>query len=396
MKDQFTFHPPRWISVALMILTALGIAVLGAGLYMDPQRIWANLLLVSIYLIGISVGSLVFLALLYVSGARWSVPLQRLPEALAAALPVGGVILAAVLLFHPSLYPWTAHEAAAEGHASPLRAFWLERPFFLLRALAYLAIWLAFALFIVRNSRLQDRTDDPAPTRRNFGLSAGFLVAFGITCWLSSYDWLMSLEPEWTSTIFGVYHFAGLFLSALAAVVLLTVCFRRVAPLQAFVTEDRLHDLGTLLFSFSSFWMYIWFCQYLVIWYTNHPEETAWFQRRMEGHWPVLLLIALALNWGIPFAVLLFRDTKRSPIILATVAVVVLAGRWVDLFVMIFPLQQPLAIPGWMEAGLMLGAVGIFGLGVLRALAGAPLVPVREASMVQQTAAGHLPVGRLS
>jgi hypothetical protein len=379
MQVNLVYNLPRWLLGLFAGLAVLGGATFVAGLAGDAQRAWANVLLASNYLIGVSLGSLVLLALLYVSGARWSVPIQRLPEALAVALPVGAVGLAAVLFFQPSLYAWPTH-AGSEGHTSPLRSLWLDRPFFLLRALAYLIVWMIFALFIVRNSRLQDRTDDPAPTRSNSALSAGFLVVFGITCWLSSYDWLMSLEPDWTSTIFGVYNFAGLFLSALAAVVLLAVCFRRVGALRGFVTEDRLHDLGTLLFGFSSFWMYTWFCQYLLIWYTNHPEETAWFQKRAEGPWPTLLLISLALNWGIPFAVLLFRDAKRSSIILATVALVVLAGRWVDLFVIIFPSQgEKLAIPGWTEAGVMAGAVGVFGLGVLRVSAGASLVPVRGA-----------------
>jgi hypothetical protein len=383
MKDQITFHPPQWVFGALLILIALGAVTLGVGLFLDPQRTWANVLLASIYLIELSTGSLVLLALLYVSGARWSVPLQRLPEALAAALPVGGVGLMAVLLFRPSLYAWTTPGAEGAGPASPLRSFWLDRPFFLLRALAYLGIWLTFAVLIVRNSWSQDRTDDPTPTRRNTRLAAGFLVAFGITCWLSSYDWLMSLEPDWVSTIFPVYHFAGLFLSGLAAVVFMAACFRRVGPLQPFVTAERLHDLGTLLFGFSSFWMYTWFCQYLLIWYTNHPEETAYFRWRSVGPWPGLLLVALALNWGIPFAVLLFRDAKRSPVILATVALAVLAGRWVDLFVIIVPSQREmLADPVGIEAGLMLGAAGLFGLTVLRILAGSPLVPVRDPSLV--------------
>jgi hypothetical protein len=292
---------------------------------------------------------------------------------------VAGLGLAAVLLIHPSLFPWTAEAHAAEGHASPLRSAWLERPAFLLRTLIYFALWLAFAWAIVRNSRRQDRTGDPALTARNVRLSAGFLVVFGVTCWLASSDWLMSLEPSWSSTVFGVYNFAGLFLSALAAVTLLAVCLRRVSPLREYVTADRLHDLGTLLFAFSSFWMYIWFCQYLLIWYTNHPEETAYFRRRLDGSWPAFLIADLVLNWGIPFVVLLFRAAKRSPVILAAVSLVILAGRWVDLFVMIAPSQgDTLAAPGLIEAGVSLGAVGVAGLSVLWALGRAALLPVQS------------------
>jgi hypothetical protein len=380
MPDQFAYRPSWRALLPLLTLAALGGALLGAGLFQEPQRSWANVLLASNYLIGLSTGSLVLIALLEVSGARWSAPLRRLPEALAAGLPVGAVGLIAVLLFRPSLYVWAAHDASAEEPLSPLRSLWLERPLFLLRAVAYLAVWLFFTLVIIRNSRLQDVADDPAPTRRISRLSAGFLVAFGITCWLSGDDWLRSLEADWTSTIFAVYHFAGLFLSALASFALLAVCFRRGTPLEAFVTDDRLHDLGKLLFAFSSFWAYTWFCQYLLIWYTNHPEETAWLQRREAAPWSALLLLALALNWGVPFLVLLFRDAKRSPVVLGAVALVVLAGRWVDLFVIIFPSQgEMLDMPGKIEGGAMLCATGLFGLVVLRALAAAPLVPLKGA-----------------
>jgi hypothetical protein len=378
MQDPIALHPPRWVRLLFLSLAVLGALTFVVGLSEDSHRTWANVLLMSNYLIGIATGSLVLVALFYVTGARWSVPLRRLPEALALGLPVAGVGLIAVLLLQPSLYAWTAGSVPGEAPASALRAVWLLRPFFLLRALAYLVIWLTFTVLVIRNSRRQDQTGDPAPTMSNLRLSAGFLVAFGVTCWLSGSDWLMSLEPDWVSTLFGVYHFAGLFLSALAAVTLLAVWLRRDSHSGGLVTDDRLHDLGTLLFGFSCFWMYTWFCQYLLIWYTNRPEEVAWFQRRSVGPWPAVLLLDLALNWGIPFLVLLFRDAKRRPILLGTVAFLVLVGRWVDLFLIIFPTQgETLAPPGSLEAGLALGGAGLFALAVLRALVQAPLVPVK-------------------
>ncbi|MGE5193994.1 MAG: quinol:cytochrome C oxidoreductase, partial [Deltaproteobacteria bacterium] len=183
----------------------------------------------------------------------------------------------------------------------------------------------------------------------------------GITCWLASHDWIMSLEPEWTSTMFGVYNFGGLFLSSLAAITVLVVWRRSRRHSKFPVSGSQLHDLGTLLFAFSSFWMYLWFCQYWLIWYVNNPEETIWFVRRSHDHWPALSLLNLALNWGIPFSVLLFRAAKRNPYILGGVALVILMGRWLDLFEMILP-SQPNALPafGVIEAGLLLGAAGAF------------------------------------
>jgi hypothetical protein len=360
------------------LLAFLGGAALAAGLPQEPRRTGSYLLLVSYYLVGLGLAGLLLVALHYVTGARWSVPLRRVPEAMTAVLPVAVIGLAAVLLWQPSLYPWSTSGSPQSGH-SPLQHLWLNRPFFLIRSVVYVALWLAFAAAIVHTSRRQDRDRDPAPTWRNIRLSAAFLVVFGVTCWLASYDWIMSLEPEWASTIFGVYNFAGLFLSGLAAVILLVLWLRRYSALRAVITEDHLHDLGTLLFSFSSFWMYTWFCQYLLIWYVNIPEETAYYQRRWQGNWAVLLILDVVLNWAIPFLVLLFRSAKRNALVLGAVAVVVLAGRWVDLFLMILPSQtNDVPFPGWIEAGLLLGTVGLFSLAVFGGLGKASLVPLHE------------------
>jgi hypothetical protein len=372
------YRLPVKFVVPPLVLAVLGGVTLAAGLFQEPQRTWINLLLVSYYLVGLGLGGLVLVALHYVTGARWSLPVRRVPEAMTSVLPIAAIGLAAVLLCRPSLYAWS-EPSSTGGQESPLHHLWLNRPFFLLRSLVYVVLWTAFAWIVVRNSRRQDRDDNPAPTRRNIRLSAAFLVVFGVTCWLASYDWIMSLEPEWTSTIFGVYNFAGLFLSGLAAVILLVIFLGRHSALRAVLGSDHLHDLGTLLFSFSSFWMYTWFCQYLLIWYVNNPEETAYYQRRLHGDWPVILLLDVALNWGVPFLVLLCRSAKRSPLTLGTVAVVVLAGRWVDLYLMILPSQKG-AVPalGAIEAGLLLGMGGIFALAVFQGLSKAALVPTHE------------------
>jgi hypothetical protein len=355
-------------------LAVLGAVALVTGLSQTPERSWADLWVIGNYLIGMALGGLLLVALHYVTGARWSTPVRRIPEGLTAVLPVGTVGLIAVLVCWPSLY-----SAPIDASESPLHQLWLNRPFLIVRSLAYLAIWLAFAVAIVRNSRRQDDDPDPGSTRKNRRLSAFFLVVFGVTCWLASNDWIMALEPNWTSTIFGVYNFAGLFLSALAAMALLVVWLRRQDSYRAVVNQDHLHDLGTLLFAFSSFWMYTWFCQYLLIWYVNNPEETAYFRRRWQGGWPTWLYIDLALNWGIPFLVLLFRSAKRSPVLLGTIALLILAGRWVDLGLMILPSQgSDLAQPGTLEAGFLLGTGGIAALAVFRALRQAPLVPLNE------------------
>lgn len=372
-----TYHLPTKAVRLLQGLTLLGVISLAAGLLGTPQRTWANLLLLSYYLTGLGLGSLLIVALHYVTGARWSVPLRRVPESLTAVLPGAAVGILAVLLFRPSLYPWSI--TVDQAPDSPLGHLWLSRPFFLLRALVYLAVWMAFAASIVRISRRQDREQDAAPTWTNIRLSAAFLVVFGITCWLAGSDWIMSLEPKWSSTIFGVYNFGGIFLSSLAAVTLLALWLQRHGPLSAAVSKDHFHDLGTLLFGFSSFWMYVWFCQYLLIWYANQPEETVYYLHRWQGAWPALMLLDVLLNWGVPFLVLLFRAAKRSPRVLGVVCLLILVGRWFDLFVMIFPSQQEgTSLPGLLEWGLLGGAAGVAGLIFFWSFGNAPAVPLND------------------
>jgi hypothetical protein len=366
MQDIAARVPPIAVR-ALQGLALLGGVSLGAGLVLAPQQTWAELLLASNFLLGLALGGLVLLALHYVTGARWIAPLCPLLEAMTVVLPAAGVGVLAVLICYPELY---ATAPTTHIPASPFRTLWLNRAFFLIRSVVYVGVWLAFAWGLLRLSRQVRQQADADLVRKTTLLSALFLVAFGVTCWLASYDWIMALEPAWSSTVFGVYFFAGLFVSALAACTLLAIWLRRQGAGRSVVTDDRLHDLGTLLFGFSSFWMYTWFCQYLLIWYTNHEEETAYFRLRSEGVWPVLVIIDLVLSWGVPFVVLLFREAKRRPLVLGAVCVVVLLGRWLDLYLMIVPSQtRAPAVPGAIEAGMVLGTVGIFGLVVWYALA---------------------------
>ena len=362
------------------ILAAAGAVTLIAGLFLAPQRIWPDLLLASYLLLCLGLAGAFFVALQYATGAGWSVAFRRVPEAMAAALPLGAAGIFAVLLLRPEVYPWVH----GLEHATAFKRFWLSLPFFVARAAAYVAIWIAFTCSIVRTSRRQDRDGDLLYTRRNVKLSFVFLVLFSVTFWLASFDWIMSLEPAWYSTIFGVYNFAGLFSGGLAALILLVLWMRSAGPLRDFVNEEHLHDLGKLLFAFCTFWMYIWFSQYMLIWYANISEETAYFVRRTNGPWETLFLLNMLLNWAIPFAILLPRGTKRKPGVLAKVAMVVLAGRCLDLYLMIAPpFEGAKPAFGIWEAGLLAGTAGVFTLIFAHAVRQAPPVPVKDPCLIE-------------
>ena len=376
---------PASTRMALMILAAIGVISAAAGAFMAPERMWASWLLVAYYALGLGLAGLCFVAIHYTTGSTWSVAIRRVPEALAGTLPFSIALLAILFIVHPQLYGWTAESfGAGTERAMAFKRFWLSRPFFLVRAVIYSGIWILFAIAIRGRSRRQDRDGDPRWTRENFRLSAAFLVLFGITVTLASVDWVMSLEFHWFSTIFGVYNFAGLFFSGLAAVILIALWLEQAGPLRGVLNESHLHDLGKLLFAFSVFWAYIWFSQYMLIWYTDIPEETSYFVLRQKTAWFPLFILNIFLNWVIPFVVLLRRDTKQQRQTMAIVAAIVLIGRWLDVYLMIFPgVVGASPTLGLWEIGLTLGGIGGFGLVLAAVLKGAPAVPLADPELVE-------------
>ncbi|MEO8168581.1 MAG: hypothetical protein ABI623_10050, partial [bacterium] len=264
------------------------------------------------------------------------------------------------------------------------QAGWLNVPFFIVRAIAYLAIWMVFAFAMVKASRRQDLNGDLRYTLRNRKLSAAFLIVFGLTFTLASMDWIMSLEPRWYSTIFGFYNISGMFLNGLAAITILVILLRRWGPLQKVVTASHLHDLGKLLFAFSTFWMYIWFSQYLLIWYANIPEEVVYFTHRETSSWVIFTGLNVVFNWLIPFVVLLPQWTKRNEGVLLRVCVLVMIGHWIDLFWMILPpfMKEGPELSVW-EIGPMVGALALFLLITLRSFSKAPSVPTGDPMLVE-------------
>ncbi len=374
---ELSVRPSRHLRSGMITLVAASGLLLFYGVIFGSSRVWMNLLLVSYYLISLGAAAAVFIALQYVSGASWSVALRRVPEAMTAVIPLGAIGLLAVFLFHPSLYAWT--DATRAAQMPTFRQWWLSLGFFRLRALVYIFVWLAFVWAMLRHSRAQDADADPIHTRRNVRLGAAFLVTFAITYCLASFDWIMSVEPDWASTILGFYNFAGMFSAGLAALAILLVALRRRPPLSDFITSQHLHDTGKLMFAFSTFWMYLWFSQYMLIWYANLPDETSYFVRRLHGFWQPLMLLNVGLNWIVPFFALMPRRNKQRPGVLVKVAMAMLAGHWLDLYLMLAPPyagKEP-QIGVW-EVILLAGAVGVFTLSFFAALQRAPVVPIND------------------
>ncbi len=366
----------RWLWASALV----GVLALALGGVFQPQRLWPNLLLLGFLSVGFGLGGLLLIAFRDLTGARWNDNFRCVREAMASTLPWTAPVLAVILIAGLSSYPWYLAGTLAE-ETDWFKRWWLQPGFFSVRAIGYLAIWVAFARAMVWASRREGALG--GPTRTSVRLSAAFLVVFSLTFWLASTDWIMSLEPAWYSTAFAVYNFGGILLSSLAAVTLVTVWLRR-GPLRNGVTRDQLHDLGTLLLSFSCFWMYIWFCQYMLIWYTNVPEETSYYANRIHGLWTPLFYANIVVNWAIPFAVLLPRASKQSAGVLVKVSLLVLVGRWLDVYLMILPSTggdaPAIGLCEIGAMGLVVGALGLLLLQVLpKSLPLAPPEPLRHA-----------------
>jgi Ni/Fe-hydrogenase subunit HybB-like protein len=361
-----------------------GLAVLGAGMAFAPARALSNLLVGAYLVLGLAAGGLVLLSLLAVANAGWAVVLKRIFEAFGAFVPIAAVLLLSTTPGLRVLYACARPDAAADELLAAKAAF-LNAPFFLIRMVLILAIWSLFSALLRRASLRQDTTGDVAETRRTVRLAAGFLVCFAVTGCLAAFDWIMTLEARWFSTIFGFYNLAGILVSTVSAVALAAVALRRAGALPE-LSESHLHDLGKLMLAFATFWAYQWISQFLLIWYANIPEETAYFELRWQGGWMPVFFANIVLGWAVPFVALLPRAVKRDPRTLATAACLLLFARWLDIWQMVMPANFPTRPwPGLLELAGLAGPAGLFVFHVARSFQRVPLLARRDPYFAEST-----------
>lgn len=345
---------PTSTATPLLTLTLVfaGLAAL-AGVIFAPADAWPNVLLSGYLLVGLALSAGFVIAVHDTSGGRWLGPLRAIACQMTWLVLPGSVIaVTAIVLGGTHLYP-----AFSAAHVEGFRGVWLDRTFFTARALAYAAAWLVSLTML----------------RRGRG-AALYLVVFGVTVSLATFDWIMALEAHWASTILAVYHFAGMLTGALAVMAITAVARSRT---DHSITGDHLHDIARLLFAFSTFWMYIWFSQAMLIWYSNLPEETGYYVLRAHGNWGVLFWAVVGIQWVLPFLVLLSSKTKRNRTILRRVAIAVLFGHWLDLYVSIVAAKHPEPMLNGWELAIALGTFSLVGWAITRG--DAPrIAPIRD------------------
>ncbi|MDN4165162.1 quinol:cytochrome C oxidoreductase [Cytophagales bacterium LB-30] len=342
----------------------------GHGAFHWSTRILANLWINNVYFTGIAIIGLFFVTIQYAAQAGWSAPIIRIPLAFSNWLPYAGVLMLGVfLLSGHKLFHWADHSVYEVGGAhydailDGKKAFFFwpltDHPnipvFFLARMVAYFVIWIVFFQLIKKYSQQEDINGGDSYWYIIRKYSAMFLVLFAITSSTSAWDWVMSADPHWFSTMFGWYVFASWWVTGLALIALIVVNLKDAGYLKM-VNSNHLHDLGKFVFAFSIFWTYIWFSQFLLIYYANIPEETIYFVERLKSDkYAPVFFMNLFLNFVLPFLILMTRDAKRHAMFLKIVCTLVIVGHWFDFYLMFTPgMLKENGGFGFMEVGLFL------------------------------------------
>jgi hypothetical protein len=366
-----------------LIAAFWGILAGVVGAFLDLDQFFRSWLIGFLFCLGLSLGPLALLMLQHLSGGHWGLAGRRVFEAASRNIPFVALLFVPLLFGLPRLYTWAQPETVAADHLLQQKAVYLNVPFFLGRAVLYFAVWTLCSWLLNSWSAAQDRGEvavHPSDTRRFRTVSAPGLLAYVLTMTFASVDWVMSLDPHWYSTIFGLIFVGAQGLTALALVIIVLALLSNVEPYASFVRPglDFL-DLGKLLLAFVMLWAYFSFSQFLIIWAGNLPEEIPFFANRLRGGWQYVSLAILVGHFALPFVLLLSRDLKRRPHLLAQVAIAILVMRVIDLIWIVEPMFPHRRFPiHWMDVALPVGLAGVWLFLFARNLRSRALLPLND------------------
>lgn len=383
MNLSYTF--PKKTKMWTFILMGIGLLSIIIGFFTDHDthgtRTWANIYVNTFFFFSIALAATFFIAVQYAAEAAWAVVLKRVFEAVSTYLPIGAIFMIIVLgagsLHLHHIFHWMDPELYIEGgeHYDPIIAnkkAYLNQPFFWIRALLFLGVWVYFQRLFRKRSLEEDLVGGVELHKKNITSAAIFLVFFGFTSSVAAWDWIMSIDTHWFSTLFGWYVFSGMWVSSIIFMTLLTIYLKNKGYLEN-VNDSHIHDMGKWMFALSFLWSYLWFSQFLLIWYANVPEEVTYYIARWE-HYRFLFFFIFIINFTFPMLILMSRDAKRNQILLVFVGLIIFIGHWLDVFLMIMPgaVKENWHF-GIVEIGTFLGFLGLFLNIVLTALTKAPV-----------------------
>lgn len=345
-------------SSACLLIGSLFLVFWIIGMIANPIRAMYGYLFAYVSVISISLGCMIFVLLQHLTRAGWSIAVRRVPELAMAAMPLFVLLFIPIAFFAQDIFSW----ADVSSHDSVLKAKapYLNLPFFLIRSFVYLIAWTLIGVWFYRRSIGQDKSQKASDSMRTISLSAPSVIVFAITLSFASFDWLMSLEPHWFSTIFGVYFFSGCILSGLSFMVLVYMALQYSGFVEKSITTEHYHDLGKLIFGFTIFWAYIAFSQFMLYWYTNIPEETEFYIHRLHHGWEVVSWSLPVLHFYLPFFVLLSRHVKRYKPCLFIACVWIILMQFVDIYWIVLPNFNGSLCFSWLDIFALVGILFLF------------------------------------
>ena len=385
------FKVTKNANILTIVLMVVGLLFTGIGIAVEAghdhghhlgTRLAGNLLIDSFFFFGIGLGSLFFLALQYATETGWYATVKRVIEAVAGYLPVGIILMTVTLLYitladGAHLYLWMDAKKVAEDEIIQGKSVYLNKGFFWIRTVVYFATYYIFWKGFRKRSLLEDAEGGTTIHFTNYKKGALFLVFFAVFSSTSAWDWIMSIDVHWFSTLFGWYVFAGMWCTTMVVLVTTTLYLKKKGYLPN-VNESHIHDLGKWTFATSFLWSYLWFSQFMLIWYANIPEEVTYYMTRIKD-FNFLYFGMFLINFAFPMVLLMSRDAKRHAGILTFVGAIIMFGHWVDVYIMIMAGSMgEAAYIGFMEIGLLLTVLGLFIKVVLTNLTKAPLSVVNH------------------
>jgi hypothetical protein len=378
MKEQVTVS--RNFKIVVLLLILIGVTTIIFGLITDPQTTWANYLITNYYFFSLAMGGAFFFVIQSISHSGWSSAFKRVSEAMMSYIPFAALFFLLLWFGMNDLYKWTHKDILALDPLIQHKSVYLNIPFFFARMILYFLLWILF-IRKLRWISLQEDLADPANTDRIMNLfgktelySKVFIFILAITFSLAAFDWIMSIDVKWYSTIFALKNLVAAFLHGISILALIVfILFKR--GYFPFFNEYHLHDFSRYIFMLSIVWGYFWFAQFMIIWYGNIPEETAYYNVRWQEGWKVLFFLEIGLNWFVPFMLLLPVKTSRNMTLVTVVIVFLIIGQYIDLFVQVIPGTSGAFEIGWISVGTFLGYAGLFALVVATTLSKAKIIP---------------------
>jgi hypothetical protein len=363
--DNYQMETSRWATGRNVLLFAalVSVAACAVGYMQDPSRFFRSYMVAFAFTAAIGLGSFFFVMVQFLTGSAWSVTVRRIMENIMVTLPFGALLFIPIAFGLKDIYSWMNPALVAHDPVLQSKAGYLSQNFFLIRAYAFFALWSIWIFAIYRQSTRQDTEKSVRQMHMASKWSAPGLFLVVVVGSLAAFDWLMSIEPKWYSTIFGLYVLSGGALAFFSVVTLVSLGFRRAGVLKNAITMEHYHDLGKWMFAITAFYTYIAFSQYLLIWYANLPEETIWYRHRMAGGWFPIAIAMPFIRFIIPFFTLLCRPAKRSLTLLGLVAAWSLIVEYVDLYWVVMPAYFPNGPQiHWLDFATLAATVSLCGL----------------------------------